>query len=380
MPLYKIKYADDADAHAWNDYVRSRPGASHYHLFGWRKVISGTYGHPTHYLMLLRKDEGNDASLQGVAKTKDSTYRIVGVLPLVHLKHAIFGNALVSLPFLDAGGILSDGTEADDALLSEVIELGRKIGAKRVELRQERILSAWMETESHPHKNPRVPTKMAMRHDKVRMLIDLPESSELLLKSFKSKLRSQIAKPLKSGLVSKEGGTDLLEDFYRVFLVNMRDLGSPVHSMELMRNVLDEFSDSSRIVVVYKSREAVAAAFLIGFEKTLRNPWASSLRKHASLSPNMLLYQRMLEFACDNGFRIFDFGRSTPGEGTFKFKEQWGAAPAPLFWHYLSLDGKDLGLERAESQKFRSAISCWKRLPLGVTRIIGPRIRRHISA
>ena len=52
-------------------------------------------------------------------------------------------------------------------------------------------------------------------------------------------------KPIKEGLTSKTGGAELLDDFYRVFLVNMRDLGSPVHSLKLMRQVLGEFSECS---------------------------------------------------------------------------------------------------------------------------------------
>jgi lipid II:glycine glycyltransferase (peptidoglycan interpeptide bridge formation enzyme) len=199
------------------------------------------------------------------------------------------------------------------------------------------------------------------------------------MESFKSKLRSQINRSLKEGFASSIGGLELLEDFYKVFLVNMRDLGSPVHSVELMRHVLGEFSERSRIFVVYKSEEPVASALVVGFDKVLRNPWASSLRKYASLSPNMLLYLRMLEFACDNGYRVFDFGRSTTGEGTYKFKEQWGAVPAPLYWYYISLDGKSLGLESSGTERFKKATHYWRKLPLIVTKIIGPSIRKHIN-
>jgi FemAB-related protein (PEP-CTERM system-associated) len=197
------------------------------------------------------------------------------------------------------------------------------------------------------------------------------------MKGFKSKLRSQIAKPLREGLTSRTGGAELLEDFYKVFLINMRDLGSPVHSLKLMRHVLGEFAERSGIIVVYRSNEPVSAALMIGFGRTLRNPWASSLRKYASLSPNMLLYLRMLEYACANGYRVFDFGRSSVGEGTYKFKEQWGAVPAPLCWHYISLDGK---LPDSDTKtRFETATRYWKRLPVLVTRAIGPSIRKHIS-
>jgi serine/alanine adding enzyme len=211
------------------------------------------------------------------------------------------------------------------------------------------------------------------------MLLRLPASSETLRKSFKAKLRSQINRALKQGFTSRVGGLELLEDFYKVFVVNMRDLGSPVHSVKLMRHCLIAFPEHARIIMVYRSTEPVAAALVIGFRNVLRNPWASSLRKYASLGPNMLLYQRMLEYACDRGYEVFDFGRSSPGEGTYRFKEQWGAVPEPLYWHYLSLDGRMLDPVDDVKAGFETAMRCWQRLPLIVTRIIGPRIRKHIS-
>jgi serine/alanine adding enzyme len=376
LATHQIKYAGEADRELWDGYVRQHPDASLFHLFGWRDVIHATYGHKTHYLILTSRDEGGRVGAEGV---KSTVQKILGVLPVVHLKHALFGNCLVSMPFLDGGGILADSREAEESLLSEVVALGRKIGASSIELRHERPLASGNDLRVSCGEASPDTLQATTRTDKVRMLLNLPGSSDLLMKSFKSKLRSQISKPLKEGLTSVTGGVELLDEFYRVFLVNMRDLGSPVHSMRLMRNVLDEFSKCSRIVVVYKGKQPVAAAFVVGFNQVLRNPWASALRAYAALSPNMLLYLRMLEYACDNAYHTFDFGRSTAGEGTYKFKEQWGASPAPLYWHYFSLDGKVPNPEGLGKGKFEKAIRYWQRLPLFVTRIIGPSIRKHIS-
>ena len=305
--------------------------------------------------------------------------RILGVFPLVHFKNVISGNALVSLPFVDGGGILADSRPVEENLLAEAIRLGRAVGASTLELRHERALDSCSDASSLPNEASSGLPTISARSDKVRMLLDLPTTSKALVASFKSKLRSQINKPLKAGLTTAIGGLELLEDFYRVFLVNMRDLGSPVHSMELMRHVLGEFADCSRIFVVYLSGEPVASALVIGFDKVLRNPWASSLRKYATLSPNMLLYLRMLEYACDEGYRVFDFGRSTVGEGTYKFKEQWGAVPVPLHWYYLSLSGKSLDPHSSGAKRLEVARHYWRKLPLIVTKLVGPRIRKHIS-
>ena len=118
---------------------------------------------------------------------------------------------------------------------------------------------------------------------------------------------------------------------------------------------------------------------MVGFRDTLENPWASSLREYSRLSPNMLLYWTMLEYACDKGFKRFDFGRSSPDEGTYKFKKQWGAKPEPLHWHYISLNGKPLQQGTSEKSKFEKAIRLWQKLPVPVTKTLGPMIRKHIG-
>jgi serine/alanine adding enzyme len=360
-----IKLAGEADRVAWDAYVRKHPQGSLFHLFGWADIMRGAYGHATYFLMLV----------------ENSGPRVLGVLPVVHLRHPIFGNGLVSLPFLDGGGILADDRQAEESLLSEVVRVGEQVGARYIELRHERALEPCGSTDGRRLRLPQWPRplQVATRSHKVRMLLPLPESSEMLFKSFKSKLRSQINRALKERFTTQVGGLELLEDFYQVFLVNMRDLGSPVHSVKLMRHCLIAFREHAKIVVVYRSTEPVAASLVIGFANVLRNPWASSLRKYASLGPNMVLYLRMLEHACEHGHEVFDFGRSTPGEGTYRFKEQWGAVPQPLYWHYISLDGRMPAPEDTSNARFQTATRCWQRLPLVVTRIIGPRIRKHIS-
>ena len=381
MPAYIVKYAGNSDQSLWDEYVRKQVNASLFHLFGWGEVIRRTYGHAAYYLMLTARDAGVDAARECTAAGRNPGEGLLGVLPVVHLKHAIFGNCLVSLPFLDGGGILADCREAEECLLADVIRLGQKIGVGLIELRHERLLESCGDANVAAlcHLDSRTPLQIATRSHKARMLLNLPESSELLVKSFKSKLRSQVNRASKAGFTSRDGGMELLADFYRVFLVNMRDLGSPVHSMKLMQNSLMAFPEHSRIIVVYRSAEPVAAALVVGFGKVLRNPWASSLRKYASLGPNMLLYLRVLEYACDRGYQVFDFGRSSPGEGTYRFKEQWGAVPASLYWHYISLDGKMPDPEGMGKARFEMATRYWQKLPLAVTRIVGPHIRKHIS-
>jgi FemAB-related protein (PEP-CTERM system-associated) len=192
------------------------------------------------------------------------------------------------------------------------------------------------------------------------------------------KVRNHVRKANKSELIARVGGAELLDRFYGVFARNMRDLGTPVYARRFFAEVLAAFPDAARVFVVDRGDLTVAGAITLSHRDTLDNPWASSLREYRSLAPNTLLYWRMLEHAIETRHSMFDFGRSTPGEGTFQFKQQWGAEPTPLNWEYVLANGRTLPNLSPSNPKFRAAIALWTRLPLAVANRLGPHIVRSI--
>ena len=210
------------------------------------------------------------------------------------------------------------------------------------------------------------------------MRLALPSSPDDLWKSFPSKLRSQVRKPQKSGMNIRVGREDELDSFYHVFSVCMRDLGTPVYPKCFFRNILERFPESTWICSVYLDKAPMASGFLVAFKDRLEIPWGASLRRYNPLSPNMLLYWSCLEFACKQGFRVFDFGRSTTGESTYRFKEQWGAVPFPMYWHYWIANDGTIPEINPHNPRYRLAIGMWKKLPIPLTNLLGPSIVRNI--
>jgi len=387
--VLNIKRLKTDDAAAWDNYVYHHPLSNLYHLSIWKYIIEQSYSHKAYYLMATdnapRSTTHNAQCTMHTPKpeTRSSKFEaqnpanVVGILPLVQLKHFIFGHSLISIPFFDLGGILADSMDIEKTLLSEAIRLAQELKVNSLELRQIEPLSC-LNSEA-AKRIPKHETHFKIHSHKVRMLLNLPESSEILMKSFKSKLRSQIRKPIKEGLKAKTGQIECLDQFYQIFANNMRDLGSPVHSRNLVFNVLKAFPKTSKIITIYKNKQPMACSLIIAFKNTLENPWASSLRKYSPLSPNMLLYWTMLDYACNNGFNYFDFGRSTPNEGTYKFKKQWGAKSTPLYWHYLSSNAQKPDNTQPEKSGYTRFIALWKKIPVPLTKIIGPPIRKHIG-
>ena len=332
-------------ASAWDSFVNEAQNATSYHRFKWSEVITKSFGHQCHYLAAV-----------------DNNGEWQGVLPLVHMRSKLFGNFLISVPFVNYGGLLYKNDAAATVLLEEAERLRRILGATHVELR---------------HVGRRVDGIQTRQH-KVTMLLDLATDVDAQWSGFNAKLRNQIRKAERSGLQFVAGHVELLDGFYAVFVRNMRDLGTPVYSKRFFRNILEAFSDTTRVFAVYHQTRMIAAGIGSWFKNTLEIPWASSIADYKMLCPNNMLYWEAIRFAIREGLNRLDFGRSTPNEGTYNFKKQWGAQPVKLYWQYLMDGCARMPNLNPSNPKYQAAIRIWQRLPLPATKILGPMIIRNI--
>lgn len=333
-----------SDTEDWNHYAISQTGSSVYHLAEWRNLITTTFGHTTYYCI-----------------ARDSTSAVVGILPLVRLKSFLFGDFLVSMPYFNYGGALGNSPEVEHALMAYGAGIAHQLGASHVEFRDE------TRHADYP-----------ARDEKVNMVLDLPADPTRLWDSFTSKLRAQIRRAQRENPLVKTGGIELLEDFYSVFARNMRDLGTPVYGKEFFRNILNTFPDAGKIIIVSLQGQPVSAGFLLGHGDKMEIPWASTIRDVNRFSINMLMYWEILKFTIESGYRRFDFGRSTVGAGTYRFKQQWGAQPQPSYWHYWLEDRTEMPSLNPSNPKYALFIRLWQHLPVAITKLLGPAIVKNL--
>lgn len=337
----KIHLANDqAKAQLWQQFIEKHLDSSNYHRWGWKQVIEQSFRWPTFYMMA---EEANS---------------IRGILPLVWQKSWMFGSFLTSLPFLNCGGVVAETKASKDALVAEAIALAKQLGVEHLELRHRMDLELGLPSKTH-----KVAMVRAVEPDPKEMWAALPH-----------KVRTDIRKGINSGFVADFGGEELLDDFYGVFARNMRDLGTPVYGRILFSEILKAFPSDSHICIVRHEGKPVAVSFLLGFRGALEAGWSSSLYDYISMKPNMFLYWKILCFAGERGYQAFDFGRSSIGSGTHRFKKQWGSKEVPLFWVYWVPDGGDLPELNNENPRYQLAIRLWQKLPVFVTKLIGPSI------
>ncbi len=312
---------------------------------GWLTVLEKGFRHTVYALEATR-----------VGKT-------VGFLPLAFVHSYLFGRFLVSLPYLNTAGVQADSDAARNALIDGATRLADALKVRYLELRHEAPVA-------HP-------ALTATLTSKVHMRLPLPSFVGPLWEGLPAKVRNQVRKGEKSGLSVHWGGRELLDDFYAVFSRNMRDLGTPVYSWHFFDSVLAAFPGAAELCVVRCGPAAAAAGLLLHGKGVSEVASASSLREFNSTCANMLLYWNLLDRSVERGQAVFDFGRSTPGGGTFNFKKQWGARPEPAAWQYYLRTGSANEM-RPDNPRYQTLIRIWQRLPVGLTRLIGPPIVRGI--
>jgi FemAB-related protein (PEP-CTERM system-associated) len=349
-----ITMAVTSDKAAWDKYVDGHNAATPYHRFAWLLSIEQAYQHKNVSLLAFNGDE------------------VVGVLPCIKMQRPFSKVSYCALPFCDLGFGLANDPSILKALQSEALALLKSEGGNTFDYR-----------DSFSTK----PTDELLGK-KVRMVLPLPGSSEALLAGFKSKLRSQIRKAKKNGLTCEIANSQTqIDDFYQIFAINMRKLGSPVHSKKWFECLFKNYAQQSILSVVYSDKVPVGAGIVLRTANKVAIPWASTVAEYNKLAPNMMLYWSLLEHVCNLGCKEFDFGRSTYDEGTYKFKRQWGAEPVPLAWSDLvqnlapNQTTTDITSTSSDNvNQIRALVEkTWSKLPLGVTTTLGPKIRKHIS-
>lgn len=288
---------------------------------------------------------------------------VVGRLALAFVRSRLFGRFLVSLPYLNSGGVQGSDAAATAALIDRAANLADELDCRYLELRHETRVE-------HPKLTAELTSKVHMR-------LRLPESVEQLRAGLKASVRNQVKKGESQGFEVLWGREDRLRDFYDVFSRNMRDLGTPVFSRRLFASILEQFQDDAEICCVRTAGKCIAAGLLIHAAGVTDVPSASSLRAYNATNANMLLYWHLLKRAIERGQCLFDFGRSTIDGPTFRFKKQWGAQPEAAVWQYYVRRG-DIGDMRPDNSRHQRLIQAWQRLPLWITRLIGPMIVRGI--
>ena len=334
----------EGDEGPWNEFVTHAADGTFFHLAGWKRVIERAFGHRTHYLLARRGE------------------RVSGVLPLTHIRSALFGSSLISNAFGVYGGPIAEDADSLAALEAEAVRLMDRLPVPVLELR------GFSESRAE------WPSKAGL-YATFRKPID--PSVETNMKAIPRKQRAMVRKAIGNGLHSEID--DQVGRLHRVYAESVRNLGTPVFAKSYFRILREEFHDASDIVTVVADGRAVAAVLNFYFRDEVLPFYGGGVPSARTLAANDFLYWEVMRRACEKGCRSFDFGRSKTGTGAFAFKHNWGFEPTPLVYQYRLAKGRPMPELNPLNPKLRLLIAGWKRLPLPLANRLGPWIVKGIG-
>lgn len=347
--MITIRTYADADESRWNDYVGKHPEGTLFHLSSWKTSLKKSFNHQDFYLIAEKK-------------TGQGEPTIAGIFPLVRMRSRMFGDYLVSLPFAELGGPLADDNETETLLIDYASGMSRDLKCDYLEIRSRR------ERENMPTKT--------LYYNFSKAIQPLLEDN---MTAIPRKSRAAVRHGIKSQLKTYEGN-HLLSEFYAVLAQNFHQLGTPVFPRTYFQNLLEAHGENALITVVRtKEQQPVAAALTFFHQDRVVPYYAGSLKEYRTLAPNDFMYWELMKRGWERGCKVFDFGRSKAGTGSYDFKRHWGFEPAPLAYQYHLTCVNEIPNLSPANPKFQLQIQMWKTLPLFMTKMIGPSIARYLG-
>lgn len=339
----KVRELTTADRARWDAFVQGCEDASVFHLSGWKAVIERAFSHRTYFLFAERGGE------------------IVAVLPLAEIKSRLFGHSLCSLPFCVYGGVAGADEDARQALDAVAWELTQDLGVRYLEYRSiKREHADWKTKDLY------VTFRKALDSDPEKNLLQIPR-----------KQRAMVRKGMAAGLKSEID--DNADRFFDAFSQSVHRLGTPVFSKRYFETLLEEFGPSCEVMTVTRAGRLVASVMSFYFRDQVLPYYGGGVAEAREVAGNDFMYWELMKRACEKGIRIFDYGRSKRGTGSFDFKKNWGFVPEPLHYEFRLREGADVPDINPLNPKYQMLIRLWRKLPLRVANRIGPYLAKDLG-
>lgn len=340
----EVRLLDEQSGQAWDSYVDAHPESTFFHRAGWKKVLEKAFGHKAHYLY-----------------TVNASGHIEGIFPLGEIRSLLFGRSLISVPFCVRGGILANSAEARATLAQAAMQLARELDVDYLEVRDSEPMEGNWEVKSIY----------------VNFSKEIESTPELNMLAIPRKQRAMVRKGIEAGLRSEiDNNPDRL---YEAYAASVRNLGTPVFPKRYFRILQEVFGNDCEILTVTRADQLVGSVMSFYFRDQVLPYYGGGTLESRALKGNDFMYWELMRRACEKGIRIFDYGRSKEDTGSYSFKKNWGFEPEPLRYQYYLVKANRMPDISPLNPKYSFFIRVWKKLPLAITKMIGPLVAKNLA-
>ncbi|MEO8545989.1 MAG: FemAB family XrtA/PEP-CTERM system-associated protein [Burkholderiaceae bacterium] len=344
LTVERLLSSDVSNAKRWDAFVMACPQASFFHRSAWQSVIWDVFRHDTYFL--FAQDAGT----------------IQGVLPLAHVNSRLFGNALVGLPFAVYGGVAASSPEAAAALEQEAQAIARRLKVDHLELR-----NVDLRHDDWPTQDLYVTFRKEILGQEEANMLAIPR-----------KQRAMVRKGIKNGLLSTVD--DDVDAFFTLYADNVHRHGTPAMPKRYFQALRTAFgADCDVLTVRAPDGRALSSVLSFYFRDEVLPYYAGDDESARDLAANDFKYWELMRRSCAKGLKVFDYGRSKQGTGSFAFKKNWGFEPKPLHYQYCLYQRDSIPQNNPSNAKYKLLIATWRRMPIGLANWLGPFIVRNLG-
>jgi FemAB-related protein (PEP-CTERM system-associated) len=168
--------------------------------------------------------------------------------------------------------------------------------------------------------------------------------------------------------------------FFNLYSDNVHRHGTPALPKRYFEALKQEFGADCEILTVSDaSGRPVSSVLTFYFRDEVLPYYAGDDEAARDLAANDFKYWELMRRSCESGRKVFDYGRSKKGTGSFAFKKNWGFEPTPLYYEYCLYRGDAIPQNNPANPKYRAFIALWRRLPIGMANRLGPFIVRNLG-
>lgn len=340
-----IEFLGAREHGAWDDYVLAHPQATFFHQLLWREVVRDVFGHQDCYLVALRDG------------------RIAGVLPMFLVASRLAGRLLVSVPYGVGGGVLADDDTVVNALAREAISIAERRNCRSIDLRSEQAsVPGWSVVDRY----------MTFRRE-------LPDSPAEVLGWLPRKARAAARNGRKKFGLEILHGNKYLKQVWNLYTLSMRRLGTLSYPYSFFRKTVEHTPNGHVVSLATWNGRPVAGLLSFVFRDRVMPYFLGTSTDARRCSAANYIYLCLMEWAVEEGLRVFDFGRSrVDNTGSSDFKRFQGFTPTPMSYQNYLLPGQSPPKLSPADARYRLARKVWPHLPLWLTKAVGARLAVHL--
>ena len=281
MTELNVELFDEANTPELDAFLRRNRHSTVFHTLQWHRIIQETYGHTCDYWAAF------------------SNHQIVGVFPVVVVRHPIMGTKMLAMAYQFHSGLpLATSEAVQTELIKRAIGRAREIGAKYLEIRH--------------HEPASFLTKLGFVQMDSQLVTTSAPLEGLDFKQIRRNHRRNILHAIEHGVSISEGKTlDDLEAFRRIYLIEGRKLGAPQAGWNFFKNLHCLARSRYRLFLARLSNRCLGGLLTLEDGRTVfARCLAHSSREAVELHAGKLLYWRAMCDAAQRGCQSFNFGIS----------------------------------------------------------------------